>query len=111
MIIYHIAQKDEWAQAKKLGCYWPSSPDNCQFIHFSFKHQVLAVANLLFTHRKDLVLLEVTQEALGKDLKVENTKTENNEMYPHLYRTLNPKEVVREKDFLPSPDGFFYNLP
>ena len=109
-LIYHIAQRDEWAEAKKLGRYWPSSPMNSPFIHFSFEHQVLRVANFLFSGRRDVVLLEVQRTLVEKDLKLEAPQGEEDK-YPHLYRALDPKEVIFEGALLPSADGRFDRIP
>ncbi len=109
--IYHIAQKDEWARARLTGKYWPSTPANCPFIHFSFGHQVLEVANFLFAGRHDMVLLEVDRGRVEKDLKVEASSPEYQEKYPHLYRKLSVDEVSREIAFLPSSNGGFDQFP
>ena len=109
-LIYHIAQRDEWNEAKKLGRYWPSNPTNSPFIHFSFGHQVLEVAHFLFSGQRDMVLLGVEGAQVEKDLKLE-APPGSEEKYPHLYRALDPKDVIFEDALLPSADGRFDRLP
>lgn len=104
--IFHIAQRDEWAQAKIAGSYHPTIPANCVFIHCSFGRQLNEVINFLFRGRTDLVLLELDRVKVAEHLIFESSAP-GTESYPHLYRDLSPIDVVREQELLPSADGSF----
>ncbi|MBP2966881.1 DUF952 domain-containing protein, partial [Acinetobacter baumannii] len=77
------------------------------FIHFSFKNQLLDVANAVYKECEKLVILEIETEKLScpKALKIEDLSNYGVE-YPHLYHTLNTSAIVSQFTILNSNSGF-----
>lgn len=103
-MIYHIAHKDEWKQAKIAGVYTTESLSKEGFIHFSRRDQIVLIANLFYAGQKDLLLLSVDPNKLGSVLKYE---TVDEEVFPHLYGPLNLDAVTEVFEFFPLENGTF----
>ncbi len=104
--IFHIAPKNEWRRSRQSGIYRPSSLASQGFLHCSFPHQVLAVANSVFRGKKNLILLELDPGKLTSELRNEDLRRSGSP-YPHLYGPLNCDAVVATYDFEPKADGTF----
>lgn len=57
--IFHITSRKEAVQAARSGEYAPDGFDADRFIHCSYSHQLMRVADFNFRGRSDLVLLEI----------------------------------------------------
>jgi len=91
--IYHITSAKEASEAKQNGYYVPAAFDREGFIHCSYAHQVVAVANRIFQGRSDLVLLEIDPTRLGCDVVDENLEG-GTELFPHIYGKLKMSAVI-----------------
>lgn len=114
MFIFHITTKDAWLQAQKAGSYSAPSLEKDGFIHFSYLHQVLKVANSFYRGQADLVLLAVEISRLDAELRVEapvhpadSNQPPEDQLFPHLYGALNLDAVKAVVAFPPEPGGDF----
>jgi uncharacterized protein (DUF952 family) len=103
-MIFHIAQREIWEQARMNGEYRVESLMTEGFIHLSTRSQFLRVANFLFQGQTDLVLLEVDETLLKCGLRYDPV---GEERFPHLYGPLNLEAVVRVHEFPVQADGTF----
>lgn len=121
-MIYHIAEREAWVEAKARGSYRPPSLASEGFIHCSRKDQVLAVANDFYRGRANLLLLCIDESELAAELRweapahpqpVSAGATSALATFPHIYGPLNLEAVVGVYDFVESEDGFALpgNLP
>jgi uncharacterized protein (DUF952 family) len=109
--LYHITSRQEATAASKSGVYEPAAFAREGFIHCSYAHQVLAVANRIFRGRPDLVLLEIDPAALDCRVVDENLEG-GSELFPHIYGRLPMSAVIRTHDFpCDSEGGFSQPLP
>lgn len=118
-IIYHIAQRQHWQQAKVTGQYTADSLASEGFIHCSQTHQVERVANKFYRDLKDLVLLHIDPAKVKAPVKYESPRPGATvqgqsahleglaEQYPHIYGPLNVDAVVNVVTFEPGTDGKF----
>jgi uncharacterized protein (DUF952 family) len=109
--IYHITSQAQAMVAAQNGVYEPEAFAREGFIHCSYAHQVLPVANRIFRGRPDLVVLEIDPSALGCPLVEENLEG-GTELFPHIYGRLKMGAVIRIHDFPCERDGgFMRGLP
>lgn len=102
-VLYKIMPRQDWEKAQANGIYEGSEVDRRDgFIHLSAAHQVHATAQKHFSGQNDLLLVSVTEEALGKGLKWEVSR--GGELFPHIYGAL-PLSAVREAIPLPLVNG------
>ncbi len=106
--LLHIVQRAAWAAAVVEGRYRPSSLASEGFIHLSAPRQVLATANRFYRETSDLLVLQIDEAGLGADLRWE--EGEPGELFPHLYRALDPGEVLAAVELKPDDDGVFRQL-
>ena len=106
--IYKIIDKEEWQNVKKNTTYNGSDKDKKDgYIHFSEEHQVVETLKKYYQNKENLVLLKVNA------FKLENLLWEqasNGDMYPHLYSSLDIKNVEDEFE-LPLDDDGSHKLP
>ena len=113
-IIYHLASRAEWEAAdssskNRAGEYRAGSLAEEGFIHCSEDEaQMLRVANRLFKGRTDLVVLDLSVDALTSPLKRESSRS--GEIYPHIYGPINTDAVVRVRSLIPDADGVFEEI-
>jgi uncharacterized protein (DUF952 family) len=100
-LIFHITHRPDWEKALLDGAYTAPSLAGQGFIHCSYAHQVVRVANL--------VILVVDSKSLTSPVKVEKAVDVEDD-YPHIYGSINLKAVVKVVDFPPSRD-FTFQLP
>ena len=114
-MIYHIAEREAWIEAKARGSYHPPSLASEGFIHCSRLDQVLSVANDFYRGRANLLLLCIDESKLAAELRWEaparpqprSTAASSREAsFPHLYGPLNLEAVVGVYDFVESANGF-----
>ena len=95
--IYHACRRPLWASACQGGRYDGSRQDlDDGFIHFSSAAKIAESLRLYCRGIADLVLIEVTAEALGPDLIWERSR--DGDAFPHLYGPLDPDVVERSWD-------------
>lgn len=106
-IVFHMANKTAWQDAKRRGIYTHPSLESDRFIHFSTNQQLLRIANLFYRGTTDFVLLCIDSDQLLADLVYEAAPGQGDERFPHLYGPLNLDAVVKVIDFQPNEEGLF----
>lgn len=103
-IIYKIAPRDLWAQAKQAGSFTGAPVDIADgYIHFSTATQVRETADKHFASQQDLLLISVNASALGAALKFEVSR--GGALFPHLYGELPLAAVVKVEPLSLGDDG------
>ena len=93
MLIYKIFRRPEWDALCAAGETAGAPIDLADgYIHFSTAAQVVETAAKHFATESDLVLVAVTVEPLGADLKWEVSR--GGALFPHLYRPLRRADVA-----------------
>jgi len=101
--IYKIINNDEWKKAKKSGLYSGSTKDlEDGYIHFSDEKQIEGTLKKYYLNKKNLLLLKV--DTLKLDHLLWEQASDGN-MFPHLYSTLDIKNVVSEYEIILNEDG------
>jgi uncharacterized protein (DUF952 family) len=108
-LIFHITHRPDWEKALLDGAYTAPSLAGQGFIHCSYAHQVVRVANNYYSGQSNLVILVVDSKSLTSPVKVEKAVDVEDD-YPHIYGSINLKAVVKVVDFPPSRD-FTFQLP
>lgn len=91
------------------GVYQPANFSHEGFIHCSYRHQLMTVANRFYRGQNELVVLLIDSTKIVSKLIDENLEG-GVELYPHLYGVL-PVDAVSDAIAFPcNPDGSF-NLP
>ena len=94
MLIYKIVPEKLWRAAEALAEFDGAPVDQADgFIHFSTARQVRETAAKHFAGQRDLLLVTVEAERLGKALKWEPSR--GGDLFPHLYGKLQLAEVLR----------------
>jgi uncharacterized protein (DUF952 family) len=104
--IFHITKRGEWERAKREGIYQTPTLASEGFIHCSRSDQVIRIANTLFHGQMGLVLLEIDTHQVRAEIRYENCEG-GQELFPHIYGTLDLGAVVRVLAFEPGEDGSF----
>jgi glutathione S-transferase len=106
--LYHLALRDDWAQAQRVGSYEISTLGRTLaqvgFIHLSFAHQVKGSADRFYSGRSDVILLEFDAAALISPIRLEKV---GEHRFPHLHGPFTPAEVAATTPYRPGPDGRF----
>ncbi|MBN2256899.1 MAG: DUF952 domain-containing protein [Anaerolineaceae bacterium] len=108
MYIYHITKNDDWLKAEEIGSYTAPSLDQEGFIHCSFRHQVCDTARRYYAGIHGLVLLEIDPHKLTS--RWINEPSTEEELFPHVYGSINLDAVMHIVPFEPQTDGTF-NFP
>jgi len=106
-VVFHIIGESDWAAVSGDGTYAPASLASEGFIHLSRVDQILRPANLLYSGRSDLLLLEIDVACLRAELVFEPGSHGEDEYFPHLYGALNTDAVIRVVSFPCGEDGVF----
>ena len=102
--IYKVVDKDAWTAAKISGVFTGAPIDlEDGYIHLSSKEQVVETVEKHFANQDNLLLLSVSTERMGDDLKWE--KSRGDQLFPHLYRPLNIDDVIAEYPLTLKEDG------
>ena len=101
--IFKIIDKDEWLMAKESGTYGGSKKDiEDGYIHFSEEEQIQETLRRHYPNKENLILLKVNAFKLEHLLW---EQASNGDMYPHLYSTLDIKNVENEFELKLDEDG------
>lgn len=85
--IYKITTVAQWRGAEAAGVFTGAPIDHADgYIHFSTADQVAETLAKHFAGQRDLLLVTVTAETLGADLRWEPSR--GGQLFPHLYATL-----------------------
>lgn len=109
-LVFHLTTEGAWAEALAAGSYAPPSLAAEGFIHASWRHQVLGIANAFLRGQVGLVALHIDPSRLGVPLRTEAV-TEGGEAYPHIYGALDPEAVVGVSSLALQSDGTFAWAP
>lgn len=110
-LIYHIATRADWEQARASGEYTRSTVDKTLaeegFIHASQAAQVAGTANRFYRAVPgDLVLLVIDKRLLRAEVRYEHVPGADLP-FPHIYGPLNVDAVVEARPLAAGPDGTF----
>jgi uncharacterized protein (DUF952 family) len=104
--IFHITSNNAWERAAAQGSYRPEAFSIDGFIHCSTRDQVIQVANARFRGQTGLVLLSIDTDKVAAEIVYENLEG-GQQLFPHIYGSLNIDAVVEVDRFEPGADGYF----
>jgi uncharacterized protein (DUF952 family) len=119
IMIYHITTRQEWDIAQSAGEYSAPSLQSEGFIHCSTVNQIVDVANAFYRDVPNLILLCIDETKLSFTLKWEApvhpqghdpSTIDEQQLFPHVYGTINLDAVMKIVDMLKNNDGL-YRLP
>ena len=102
--IYYIATQQEFSDAQTIGHLSPPSFYEEGFVHCSFAHQTIRVANTYFQGQKGLLLLEIDCTKLAAPV-IEENLSGGPDLYPHIYGILNLSAIQAVFHFSCNDDG------
>lgn len=106
-MIYHITSKTAWQRAIAENSYSGDTLFSEGFIHCSKASQVNGSLNKHFKGKANLLLLCINEDLLVSKLVFENLMGGDN-LYPHIYGTLNTNAVEKIIELeLNSENNFF----
>jgi uncharacterized protein (DUF952 family) len=91
-MIYHAITQNDWQEARKQGYYEPESIAEKGYIRCSSLEQIIAITDLYFTKRGDLVLVEIDESKVQSNVVLEDLHGHGR--FPHIYGRLNLDAVV-----------------
>ena len=93
--VYKILTLEEWENASKTGFVVTELDKKDGFIHLSTSSQLAATLSFYFTHHKQVVLLQLTQDEIKDELIFEATVPADKRkgLFPHLYSELLVNQV------------------
>jgi uncharacterized protein (DUF952 family) len=115
-LLYHLALLSDWETAQRNGEYRVSTLgttlDQQGFIHASFPHQVLGVAEHAYAGvTEPLVLLHIEEERLTAPWRVDPVPGDA-QGFPHVYGPIVPAAVTRVTPVRRDPEsGAWEGLP
>ena len=109
-VIFHITQRDRWAQANTTGSYTAESLETEGFIHCSTAVQVVNTANKYYRGQQGLLLLVIAPDMLEPELIYENPAYTTEAWFPHIYGPLNVDAVSATVEIEADVDGLFGHL-
>ena len=91
--IYHVTSRKEWKAAQKNNEYKPAGYDQEGFIHCSIERQVAGVLDRFYKGQTGLVKLKIEKAKVQRPVLFELAQ-DMNELFPHIYGSLNIDSVV-----------------
>jgi len=103
-LIYKVLSEPQWDAAVRCGEFTGSAVDRRDgYIHFSTAGQVVETVRKHFAGQDHLLLLSVSAEELGTDLKWEPSR--GGDLFPHLYGPLPVSAVIAAVPLPRDPSG------
>ena len=91
--VYRICTKKEYDDLNFFFCFEGNSLDKeSGFIHLSMESQIEGTLKKYFKKEKKLMLLKLSTELLGDNLRWE--KSRNNLYFPHYYGKISFKQII-----------------
>jgi uncharacterized protein (DUF952 family) len=106
-MIYHICTQDSWKISQGSAAYQPESLETEGFIHCSTASQVDRVLNTFYRGQEDLVLLAIDPSLLVSELKWEPGLDKLDELFPHIFGSINSDAILNVIDIDQDPQGNF----
>lgn len=107
--IYKVIDRQQWETAKEAGVFKGAAIDlQDGYIHFSTAAQVVETVRKHFAGQDDLLLLSVETDPISDQLKWEVSR--NEQLFPHLYATLDTAHVTQVES-LPLGDDGLHQFP
>jgi uncharacterized protein (DUF952 family) len=97
-VLIRITTHPSWEQAQSVGMFL-GELETDGFVHLSYPHQVLRVANALYVNQPNLVLPVIDRTRVLGNVRDED--------FPHLYAALNLDAVTESLEFPVLADGTF----
>ena len=91
--IYHVTTQKEWEQALLKNEYLPLQYDQDGFIHCSIERQIPGVLDRFYKGQSSLVKLKIEKAKVKRPVLFELAH-DMNELFPHIYGSLNIDSVV-----------------
>ena len=91
--IYHITTQTEWKQALVKKEYLPLQYEKDGFIHCSIERQIPGVLDRFYKGQTGLVKLKIEKAKVQRPVLFELAH-DINELFPHIYGSLNIDAVV-----------------
>lgn len=91
--IYHITTQKEWEQALLKKEYLPMQYEQDGFIHCSIERQIPGVLDRFYKGQTGLVKLKIEKAKVQRPVLFELAH-DLNELFPHIYGSLNIDAVV-----------------
>lgn len=107
--IYHITTQEAWDEAKLNGKLFNDSLEKEGFIHCSYSHQLLSVANALFKGKRKLLIIGIFKNKLNVPV-IDEDLYKLDELYPHVYGSIPVNSVFGIYPFYCDDEGSF-SLP
>ena len=106
--ITKVITRKNWEAFKLKGELNEQSLIDEGFIHCSFLHQSIEVANKYFKNESEVILLILNPNLIDAEIKYELAS--NGQEYPHIYGALNVDSVSEVVPFEKQADGSFHLL-
>ena len=90
--IYHVTTQTEWELAKINGLYKPAGYDQEGFIHCSVEKQIAGVLDRFYKGQTGLIKLKIEKAKVSRPVLFE-LAADLDELFPHIYGTLNLDSV------------------
>jgi uncharacterized protein (DUF952 family) len=103
--LVRIATHFEWERTQSIGMFFGELEAD-GFIHLSYPHQVVRVADAMYTNEPNLMLLVIDRARVLGEIRDEDLN-DLGENFPHLYAALNLDAVTEVLEFPVQPDGTF----
>jgi uncharacterized protein (DUF952 family) len=104
--LYHLTSQAEWEIVQTSGVYEPQNFAREGFIHCSYLHQIVQVADRFYRGCPDLVLIAIDPSSLSCPVIEENLEG-GTELFPHIYGKLPKSSAIDVISFPCNPDGRF----
>ena len=91
--IYHVTTMKEWEEAQAKQSYLPKEYDKDGFIHCSIERQIPGVLDRFYKGQTALVKLKIEKAKVQRPVLFELAH-DMNELFPHIYGSLNIDSVV-----------------
>lgn len=108
-MLYRVAEPADWQRAQATGVFASADLHQEGFIHTSGLHQLVDTANRYYCGRRDVLLLELSEEALaaaGVEVRHEWAPARG-QHFAHVFGPIPLAAVTRTLPWEPAADGRF----